>query len=642
MKRFNQLLRLGEQPVLEEFVDELPSYCRKHRDAYVRALLTAEMSHLTLMAEGAFPTRHDVIQLHRGMADEITSSVYQAIRDDAEDAPLMLGRYQVEKTVSRGAQGWVAKAFPLPFGRPVALKIYHDSVPVTSIAVEAEALSVLSHDLIVRHIEFGESLGYHYLALEYCEYPRLSQTYSESTPSAADIYRISEQTCLAVQHCHERGVFHADLKPDNILASREGHFKLIDFGLSHVLQGLLSGTSKRCDYSGTFEYMPPEKAARREAIDLKSADLFGIGGIMLWLLTQEAPFAGHRLPGDRDENARRRAIEGGLHSDVVDLARKRLPGLADLTLRLLAKDPAGRPATLSEVLGELHSLRERECPQPRGPAGPTLPATVSRVDAPASGAAETRFRRLQLQTFRFTLSIATEDWNQIYRPIDEERRPLRRVSHVTKALKQGTPLIALEMGAVVLRAPIDCTFAARDQMEEQSFVILGIADSSVPSEIKQMIEHPEICSRMDFKVTLDQWISELESTVEQQLTELSARHDTSLRKYAAKAARRRAKFYHLQWFQRSRGTLRVVSTAILTFVVFIWLGLQVDIVDDPEQRRDVWQELSVAVMATLMLAAGLIYIGLGQLFQLYDDSRTYWPPRDHPFHRKESVDRRPK
>ncbi|WP_404310008.1 protein kinase domain-containing protein [Neorhodopirellula lusitana] len=164
----------------------------------------------------------------------------QADPDDEDSPPLPenIGGYQVGKRLGRGGMGEVFLAEHRSMGRTVALKILpmrwiNRSRSVDRFYDEIRAASKLMHPNIVTAFDAGEAAGIHYLAMEYVDGVNLSQAIAQEGPmSIGDATSAIRQAAFALHHAHAAGIIHRDVKPGNLMLSREGTIKLLDLGLA--------------------------------------------------------------------------------------------------------------------------------------------------------------------------------------------------------------------------------------------------------------------------------------------------------------------------------------------------------------------------------------------------------------------------
>ena len=159
---------------------------------------------------------------------------------------------------------------------------------------------MLRHPNIVLAFDAGEVDVPHaagkvlrYLVMEYVSGHDLEQFVMEDgrLPIAAACNYI-RQAAEGLRHAHEHGLVHRDIKPSNLLVTPQQELKILDFGLARLCR-------RRCTEAhsmlGTVEYMAPEQARDARAVDIR-ADIYGLGGVLYWLLTGDKPFPGDRPP----------------------------------------------------------------------------------------------------------------------------------------------------------------------------------------------------------------------------------------------------------------------------------------------------------------------------------------------------------
>jgi eukaryotic-like serine/threonine-protein kinase len=263
--------------------------------------------------------------------------------------PTQLGPYDLSALLGRGGMGAVYAGVDRGTGREVAVKtlathLGDDPGLRRRFAGEIETLKSLRHPCIVELLAFGEEDGQPYFAMELVRGRSLEQvlrsgrrfTWRETVEVALGVTR-------ALKSAHDHGVVHRDLKPANLLfpdaPTGDATVKLADFGIArlfgsagHTLDGMIVGTA---------DYMAPEQAVGG-AVDHR-VDLYALGLVMFAMLAGRPPFHGGHvtevLKRQRNEVAPR------VSSRVADVP----PELDDLIDRLLAKDPAKRPASALAV-----------------------------------------------------------------------------------------------------------------------------------------------------------------------------------------------------------------------------------------------------------------------------------------------------
>lgn len=268
---------------------------------------------------------------------------------------VIAGRYALERLLGRGGMGLVFQARHVAVGRRVAVKILRPEYARSDEAVarfhrEAKAAASVGSPHIVEVIDFGYSEdGGAYLAMELLEGEDLASLLRRKgslEPSRA--VAIVRQVAEALAAAHGRGIVHRDLKSGNVFVSRGDRVKVLDFGVSKVLDPGDSGSLDTAQGAmiGTAHYMAPEQASDGRGVDAR-ADLYSLGCILFEVLTGELPFVGATpvevLYKHVHESPRRpSSIRPGLPR-ALDL----------LVLKLLAKDRESRPPDARAVLASL-------------------------------------------------------------------------------------------------------------------------------------------------------------------------------------------------------------------------------------------------------------------------------------------------
>jgi serine/threonine-protein kinase len=210
------------------------------------------------------------------------------------------GRYQVERHLGRGGMGDVYLVRDTVINRQAALKTIRPDADLDAKQViemrqrfyrEAQTAGKLSSPYIVTVYDVGEDLGMSYIVMEYVEGQTLSQWMKKQRFSVPQIKHVIYHSGLALSFAHENGVFHRDVKPDNIMLSKAGAVKVMDFGIAHVVESTLTRTGS---VMGTPAYMSPEQV-NGQKVDGRS-DTFSLGVILYELLTGRKPFKGDTMP----------------------------------------------------------------------------------------------------------------------------------------------------------------------------------------------------------------------------------------------------------------------------------------------------------------------------------------------------------
>ena len=156
---------------------------------------------------------------------------------------------------------------------------------------EAQTAGKLNHPHIVTVYDVGEDLGMSYIVMEFVEGQTLTQWMKKKRLSIPQIKHVIYHAGLGLAYAHENGVFHRDVKPDNIMLSTTGGVKVMDFGIARVVESSLTKTGS---VMGTPAYMSPEQC-NGQKVDGRS-DIFSLGVILYELLTGRKPFKGDTMP----------------------------------------------------------------------------------------------------------------------------------------------------------------------------------------------------------------------------------------------------------------------------------------------------------------------------------------------------------
>jgi len=280
-----------------------------------------------------------------------------------------VGGYRILKKLGAGGMGVVYLAEDVGLRRQVALKVMLPALARRESArrrflTEARAVAAVEHENIVAIHQVGEDRGIPFLAMPLLKGMSLEEHLGNGrTLPVAEVLGLGRQIALGLAAAHERGLVHRDVKPANIWIEPDGRVKLLDFGLARA-QGpdRESGEAKPLTEPGTLigtpAYMAPEQA-RGLPVDGR-ADLFSLGCVLYRMCTGKAPFAG------QDVLVVLLAIAGDEPPPVATVNPAVPAALSELIRRLLAKDPAQRPASAREVAQRLEALPGTT---PRGAAG---------------------------------------------------------------------------------------------------------------------------------------------------------------------------------------------------------------------------------------------------------------------------------
>ncbi|MFG6467459.1 serine/threonine-protein kinase [Roseateles sp. BYS87W] len=211
--------------------------------------------------------------------------------------PAQLGKYRITEVLGEGAMGVVYKGFDPDIQRTVALKTIRTGLdagddspgaPASRFRNEAQAAGRLMHPGIVAVYDFGRDQHTAYIAMEFVEGRSLASYLSAKLRfTDTDIPGIMSQLLDALGHAHDKGVWHRDVKPANIIMTTAGRLKVADFGIARIDSQHLTQTHYMV---GTPSHMAPEQFLG-STMD-RRVDIYGAGVVLYQLLTGRPPFAG--------------------------------------------------------------------------------------------------------------------------------------------------------------------------------------------------------------------------------------------------------------------------------------------------------------------------------------------------------------
>ncbi|HEY3806798.1 MAG TPA: serine/threonine-protein kinase [Kofleriaceae bacterium] len=266
----------------------------------------------------------------------------------------VLGSYRITEELSSGGVGTVYRAHHELLGRPAAVKVLRASAaPHDAIGrffTEARAASAIRHPGIVEVLDFGYAAdGVAFLVMELLEGESLTATIARGKLSEDTSSLIARGIASALAAAHAKGIYHRDLKPDNVVVVAGNRPKLVDFGVAK-LADRDSGHTPTVDGTllGTPSYMAPEQARAASAVDHR-ADLYSLGCILYEMVVGKPPFAG----GNTGELIAMHLFQEPVPPRARGVAIS--PRLEAVIVRLLQKDPEARYASADDVVAALAS-----------------------------------------------------------------------------------------------------------------------------------------------------------------------------------------------------------------------------------------------------------------------------------------------
>lgn len=340
------------------------------------------------------------------IVDELDGLTPPASSDGDDLAGTQFGRYVLHERLGAGGFGVVYRAEQIdPVRRAVAVKVIKRGMDTEQVIArfeaERQALAVMDHACIARVFDAGATdTGRSYFVMELVNGPPITRFCDDHQLDLRQRLELFIRVCQAVQHAHQKGVIHRDLKPPNVLVAVEDGRptpKIIDFGIAKATQGRLSDRTLTTDgrrFIGTPEYMSPEQAATEsQHLDTRT-DIYSLGVLLYELLVGVTPFRRAGLAENpeevlrlvRDEDPRKPSSRVSTQGDkAAEIARRRgteptmlrreLEGDLDwIVLKALEKSPDRRYESAAELAHEIERFLNDQ-PIIARPPGPLYLAT---------------------------------------------------------------------------------------------------------------------------------------------------------------------------------------------------------------------------------------------------------------------------
>ena len=282
----------------------------------------------------------------------------------------VLKHYLIETELGKGGMGVVYRARDTRLGRLVALKMITPGLVAnperrSRLLLEARSAAAVSHPAIAQVYDIDEVDGNLFIAMEYVDGRTVSRLIADGELDLMGAVEIALQVSEGLAKAHDAGILHRDIKSDNIMVTRDGHAKLLDFGLAKLVEPEQDGPVSPVELSrtltrgrvqtipgavmGTLSYMSPEQARGRE-LDRRS-DIFSLGIVLYEMVTAELPFKGE-TPLDTMH-----AIAYEEARPVTLVRRNLTPELHRIVFRCLRKNPDDRYPDAHALADDLRRLK---------------------------------------------------------------------------------------------------------------------------------------------------------------------------------------------------------------------------------------------------------------------------------------------
>ena len=271
--------------------------------------------------------------------------------------------YVILEQIGKGSMGLVYKAKQASVNRVVAVKVLLNALAqnkefIKRFRREAEIAAKLAHNNIVGVIDAGEVAGHHYFVMEFVEGETIKDILEKGKIFDE---RVALEIVLAVaealKHAHLRGLIHRDVKPENVILTKDGGVKLADLGLARPTADEKWAMSEAGMAIGTPYYISPEQVRGQVNVDIR-ADIYGLGATLYHMVTGQVPYTGE-TPNDV---MKKHADKKVLLVPPDHLNTRLSSGLGEVVETMMAKDRENRYRNPSDLILDLKCLLQGETP----------------------------------------------------------------------------------------------------------------------------------------------------------------------------------------------------------------------------------------------------------------------------------------
>lgn len=263
---------------------------------------------------------------------------------------LLDNRYRILSKIGVGGMADVYKGEDTLLGRPVAIKILHanfasDDEFVSRFKREAQAAGKLNHPNIVNMYDVGYDQDMHYIIMEYVDGETLKEYITRHHRLSIDeAVKITISIGEGLEHAHAMGIVHCDIKPHNVIITNTGRVKVTDFGIARAMNSTNTVLYTN-SIMGSAHYLSPEQASGK-SVD-GNTDIYSLGVVLYEMLTGKVPFEGDTPIAVALKHVREKVIPPTRYNPSIP------PLLESVVLKALAKNPADRFESISEMMGDL-------------------------------------------------------------------------------------------------------------------------------------------------------------------------------------------------------------------------------------------------------------------------------------------------
>ncbi|MBR3289471.1 MAG: Stk1 family PASTA domain-containing Ser/Thr kinase, partial [Clostridia bacterium] len=264
------------------------------------------------------------------------------------------GRYEIKELIGVGGMAYVYLAYDTIDAREVAVKILKEEYLANEeftrrFKNESKAIAILSHPNIVKvlDVSFGERIQY--IVMEYIDGITLKEYIERQSVTWKEAVHFTVQILRALQHAHDKGIVHRDIKPQNIMLLADGTIKVTDFGIARFSRNAMrTGLGDKA--IGSVHYISPEQA--RGAFTDEKADIYSVGVMLYEMLTGQLPFEADNAVSVAIMQLQSQPQKPSeINPDIPE-------GLEEITLKAMQKEPSKRYQSAAEMLQDIQEFKQ--------------------------------------------------------------------------------------------------------------------------------------------------------------------------------------------------------------------------------------------------------------------------------------------
>lgn len=295
-------------------------------------------------------------ECHQFLKPKPETKKYSASSHSVRDS---YGKYKIVEEIGVGGSGIVFKSIHQDLERVSALKILKtdvmDEVILKRFKREAQAIASLNHPYIVTVYDIGEEYGLHYIAMEFIDGKTLSHFIRKGKLSLEDKIKIVIKIAKGLEHAHKNEIIHRDIKPDNIMITKQGVIKITDFGLA---RGASSDNriTKTNVIMGTPVYMSPEQIVSQKEVSYHT-DIYSLGVVLYEFISKKVPFEDPYAISLLQKIVQETPLPPNAHDETIPEM------LNEICMKAMEKDLKNRYPTMADFRKDLEDFLQSGKPK---------------------------------------------------------------------------------------------------------------------------------------------------------------------------------------------------------------------------------------------------------------------------------------